>query len=168
MKQAYLQIEARYHIIASMLLARSDRELPRATKVKLMNLRIRLSKPVKRFREEMQEAANELMKGEYAGLRERMENWSEQGKTSVEKSRHEADRAAFEKLTDRLNADCEALAKVKYAEEEHIPDIRFTEAEFADIVDVNSLNDVTFPNGKTVRASDLLEAFYDLFVQKKQ
>jgi hypothetical protein len=166
MKIPYIQIEARYHIIASLLLARKEKELPRATKVKLMNLRIRLSKPVKRFREEMREARDELIQGEYAGLRETLDAWSEEGKTDEEKACHEADQARLKQLEDRLNDDLNALANIKYAEKEQIDDIRFTAEEFSNILDINSLHEVTFPNGAVVKAADLMEAFYELFVEK--
>ncbi|MDR1882986.1 MAG: hypothetical protein LBR26_09450 [Prevotella sp.] len=125
MKTTYKDIEARYHIAAAILLEHNDKELLKATKVKLMNLRIGLGRHLKQFREDVQEAAKGLA----------------------------------------ADDDINAFVKEKYDEEADVIDVCFTDEEYADIIDVNSSNDAGFPNGARLTASQLLEAFYELFVE---
>jgi hypothetical protein len=44
----------------------------------------------------------------------------------------------------------------------------FTVEEFEDILDVNSDNDAILQNGEQVKAGDLMEAFYELFVRQPE
>lgn len=141
------------NVITKILLKDGDKELSKELKVKIMRIRIAYNKAKKQFDEESQEFTNQIVSDELKELA------NKQDRTSEETER-------FNELNDKANSEYQEFLIQKGKEE--ITDLiedSFTMDEYSDILDINSSNDVEI-NGNKVKATDLMEVFYDLFVKE--
>lgn len=141
------------NVITKILLKDGDKELSKELKVKIMRIRIAYNKAKKQFDEEAQEFTNQIVSDELKELA------NKQDRTSEETER-------FNELNDKANSEYQEFL-IQKGKEEIIDLIEdsFTMDEYSDILDINSSNDVEI-NGNKVKAADLMEAFYDLFIKE--
>ena len=136
------------NVITKIILKDGDKELPKELKVKIMRIRMAYNKIKKQFDDDTQEFTNQIISDE---LRE-LANKSEE-------------EARFNELNDKTNSEYqEYLIQKGFEEVKDTPDDVITMEEYSDILDVNSGNDVEI-NGNSVKAADLMEIVFDLFVK---
>lgn len=140
------------NVITKILLQVGEKELSKEAKVKIMRLRMKYNKIKNQFDEDTQEFISQIVTDEFKELANKSE-------------RTEQEEAKYKELDLKINSEYFEYLDQKGREEikESIDDA-FSEEEYAEIVDVNSANDVEI-NGNPVKATDLLEIFYNLFVK---
>lgn len=141
------------NVITKLVLSDGSKELSKELKVKIMRIRMAYNKIKKNFDTEIQEFAEEIMTDEFKELNSKTD-------------RNEAEEARYAELTNKINSEYQEMLIQKGNEEisEKIDD-SLTMADYSDIVDVNSSNDVEI-NGNKIPAADYLEIIYDLFVKE--
>lgn len=140
------------NVITKIVLQDGEKELNKELKVKIMRTRMAYNKIKKQFDADVQEFTEQLITDEFKELA------NKQDKTEEETSK-------LEEWSRKIDAEYREFVIQKGAEEisETIEDT-LTEDEYSSIVDVNSGNDTEI-NGNKVKAADLLEIIYDLFVK---
>ena len=136
--------------IGKILLKEGNEELSKALKVKIIKMRIALSKFRKQFDEDAQEAIKGLKPSDFDALAQK------QDKTPEEEEE-------LKLMTDKINEEYN-LFLIEKGKEEVIFDESFTDEEYEQILEVNSGNDVEI-NGNKLQAADFLEIIYSLFVE---
>lgn len=142
------------NVITKLVLSDGSKELSKELKVKIMRIRMAYNKIKKNFDSEIQEFAEEIMTDEFKELNSKTD-------------RNESEEARYTELTNKINSEYQEMLIQKGNEEisEKIDD-SLTMADYSDIVDVNSNNDVEI-NGNKIPAADYLEIIYDLFVKEE-
>lgn len=142
------------NVITKLVLSDGSKELSKELKVKIMRIRMAYNKIKKNFDSEIQEFAEEIMTDEFKELNSKTD-------------RNEVEEARYAELTNKINSEYQEMLIQKGNEEisEKIDD-SLTMADYSDIVDVNSNNDVEI-NGNKIPAADYLEIIYDLFVKEE-
>lgn len=143
-------ILTRQNVLTKLVLEHDGKELSKELKVKIMRIRRAYNKVRKNFDEDVQEFLQEIVTDELKTLSQKSDRTQE-----------EEDR--FNKLNSDANASHIEYLNQKGNEEVKPIDDTFTEQEYNDILDINSSGEVEI-NGQRVRAIDLMEVFYDLFV----
>lgn len=145
------ELLTRQNVITKIELKDGDKELSKELKVKIMRIRLAYNKVKKAFDEDVREFVEQISTDEYRELAQKAE------RTEEEESR-------FNEINTKINADYMEFINQKGLEEvsEKIDD-RLTDDEYSEILDVNAGNDVNI-NGQVVKAADLMEALYELFV----
>lgn len=140
------------NVITKIVLQDGEKELSKETKVKVMRTRMAYNKAKRQFDEDVQEFTKEIVSDELKELANKQD-------------RTEEENIKLNELSSKVDSEYREYVIQKGREEikESIDDV-FTEDEYMEIVDVNSGNDVEI-NGNSVKAADLLEIFYDLFVK---
>ena len=141
----------RQNFISKILLKNDDGELSKALKVKIMQMRIKLGKVRKEFDEDVQEAIKGFTPDGYAELAQK------QDKTDEEKKK-------VEDWNKQIQEDYNEFV-IKRGQEEVVVDVKLTEDEYNEILEVNAANDVEI-NGQKISAADFLEILYTLFVEE--
>ena len=144
------ELMIRQNFISKILLKEGNDELSKDLKVKIMKIRIELSKIRKQLDEDIQEAVKGLTPDGFQELS------SKQDKTEEEQQK-------LKDLTDKINDEYSAFVASKGNEESTITLPSFTEDEYAEILEVNAGNDITINNQK-IDAADFLEIIHNLFV----
>lgn len=140
------------NVITKVILKDGDKELPKELKVKIMRIRIAYNKIKKQFDDDTQEFTNQIISDELRELANKSERTLEE-------------EARFNELNDKTNSEYQEYLIQKGLEEvKDTPDDVITMEEYSDILDVNSGNDVEI-NGNSVKAVDLMEIVFDLFVK---
>ena len=140
------------NVITKIILKDGDKELPKELKVKIMRIRMAYNKIKKQFDDDTQEFTNQIISDELRELANKSERTPEE-------------EARFNELNDKTNSEYqEYLIQKGFEEVKDTPDDVITMEEYSDILDVNSGNDVEI-NGNSVKASDLMEIVFDLFVK---
>lgn len=140
------------NVITKIILKDGDKELPKELKVKIMRIRMAYNKIKKQFDDDTQEFTNQIISDELRELANKSERTLEE-------------EARFSELNDKTNSEYQEYLIQKGLEEvKDIPDDVITMEEYSDILDVNSGNDVEI-NGNSVKAADLMEIVFDLFVK---
>ena len=140
------------NVITKIILKDGDKELPKELKVKIMRIRMAYNKIKKQFDADAQEFANQIITDELRELSEKADRTPEED-------------ARFNELNNKTNSEYQEYLIQKGLEEVlDIPDDVITMEEYSDILDVNSGNDVEI-NGNSVKAADLMEIVFDLFVK---
>lgn len=142
----------RQNFLNKVLLKDSDNELSKDLKVKIMRLRIKLSKVRKEFDEDVQEAAKGFMPEGFQQLAQK-------------KDKTEEEQKLFNEQNAKLNDEYNAYVLKRSQETVDGIDTKFTDAEYNEILEVNAGNDVEI-NGQKLSAPDFLEVFYSLFVEE--
>lgn len=140
------------NVITKIIFKDGDKELPKELKVKIMRIRIAYNKIKKQFDDDTQEFTNQIISDELRELANKSERTPEE-------------EARFNELNDKTNSEYqEYLIQKGFEEVKDTPDDVITMEEYSDILDVNSGNDVEI-NGNSVKAADLMEIVFDLFVK---
>lgn len=140
------------NVITKIILKDGDKELPKELKVKIMRIRMAYNKIKKQFDDDTQEFTNQIISDELRELANKSERTPEE-------------EARFNELNDKTNSEYqEYLIQKGFEEVKDTPDDVITTEEYSDILDVNSGNDVEI-NGNSVKAADLMEIVFDLFVK---
>lgn len=138
--------------ITKIILKDGDKELSKELKVKIMRIRMAYNKIKKQFDDDTQEFTNQIISDELRELANKSERTLEE-------------EARFNELNDKTNSEYQEYLIQKGLEEvKDTPDDVITMEEYSDILDVNSGNDVEI-NGNSVKAADLMEIVFDLFVK---
>ena len=141
------------NVITKIILKDGDKELPKELKVKIMRIRMAYNKIKKQFDDDTQEFTNQIISDELRELANKYERTLEE-------------EARFNELNDKTNYEYqEYLIQKGFEEVKDTPDDVITMEEYSDILDVNSGNDVEI-NGNSVKAADLMEIVFDLFVKE--
>ena len=143
------EVLTRHNFVSKLLLKDGDKELSRDLKVKVMGMRIEYGKIRKQFDEDVQEFVKSLNSDKLTELQQKGD-------------RTEAEEKELQELTDKLNGDYRAYVESRLKEEVTVSDKNFTEADYAELVEVNAGNDVEI-NGTKLQATDFLEILYTLF-----
>lgn len=141
----------RQNVITKIELKDGKKELPKELKVKIMRIRLAYNKVKKAFDEDVKEFVEQIATDEYKQLAQKADRTEEEEKR-------------YNELNVKINSDYIEFVNQKGQEEisENIDD-KLNEDEYAEILDVNSGNDVNI-NGNEIKAADLMEAFYELFI----
>ena len=146
------EILTRQNVITKILLSHGNKELPKELKVKIMRMRMAYSKIKKQFDEDTQEFSKQIISDELRDLANKSD------KTPEENER-------FNELNSKANAEYQEYLIQKGKEEvKDFTDTVLTEDEYADILDINSDGEYEV-NGQKIKAVDLMEAVYELFVK---
>ncbi len=142
------------NLITKILLANDGKELSKELKVKIMRVRLAYNKIKKQFDEDTQEFSKQIVSDELRDLA------SKTKRTPEEETK-------FNELNSKANSEYQEYLIQKGNEEiKETPNDLFTEDEYFDILDLNSEGEYEI-NGQKVKATDLMEVFYDLFVTNK-
>lgn len=141
------------NVITKVLLKDGDKELSKELKVKIMRIRLAYNKIKKQFDEDSQEFTSQIISDELKELANKTDRTSEED-------------ARFNKLNDKANSEYQEYLIQKGLEEvKDVVEDSLTIDEYSDILDVNSGNNVEI-NGNDVKAADLMEIIFDLFVKE--
>ena len=145
------ELLTRQNVITKIELKDGDKELSKELKVKVMRIRLAYNKVKKTFDEDVKEFVEQITTDEYKELVQKTD-------------RNEDEEKRFNELTSKINSDYIEFINQKGLEEisETIDD-KFTEDEYAEILDINSGNDVEI-NGNKIKAADFMEVFYEMFI----
>ena len=145
------ELLTRQNVITKIELKDNDKELSKELKVKIMRIRLAYNKVKKAFDEDVKEFVEQITTDEYRELAQKTD-------------RNEDEEKRFNELTSKINSDYIEFINQKGLEEisETIDD-KFTEDEYAEILDINSGNDVEI-NGNKIKAADFMEVFYEMFI----
>ena len=145
-------ILTKQNVITKILLANGDKELSKELKVKIMRVRMSYSKIRKQFDEDTKEFSTQIVSDELKTLANKTD------RTTEEETR-------FNELNDKANSEYQEYIIQKGKEEvQDALNDEFTEDEFANILDINSEGEYEI-NGQKIKAADLMEAFYEIFVK---
>lgn len=140
------------NVITKIILKDGNKELPKELKVKIMRIRIAYNKIKKQFDDDTQEFTNQIISEELKELANKSERTQEE-------------EVRFNELNDKANSEYQEYLVQKGLEEiKDELDDTITLEEYSDILDINSGNDVEI-NGSSVKATDLMEIVYDLFIK---
>ena len=144
------ELMIKQNFISKVLLKDGNDELGKDLKVKIMKIRIELSKIRKQLDEDIQEAIKGFTPDGFQEL-------------SNKPDKTEQEQQELKDLTNKINEEYNAFVMMKGNEEVSVslPDI--TEQEYSEILEVNAGNDVTVNNQK-IDAADFLEIIHNLFV----
>ena len=145
------ELLTRQNVITKIEIKDNDKELSKELKVKIMRIRLAYNKVKKAFDEDVKEFVEQITTDEYKELVQKTD-------------RNEEEEKRFNELTSKINSDYIEFINQKGLEEisETIDD-KFTEDEYAEILDINSGNDVEI-NGNKIKAADFMEVFYEMFI----
>ena len=142
------------NLITKILLANDGKELSKELKVKIMRVRLAYNKIKKQFDEDTQEFSKQIVSDELRDLANKTERTPEE-------------ETKFNELNSKANSEYQEYLIQKGNEDiKETPNDSFTEDEYFDILDLNSEGEYEI-NGQKVKATDLMEVFYDLFVTSK-
>ena len=145
------EVLTRQNIISKIELKEGNKELSKELKVRIMRIRLAYNKVKKAFDEDVKEFVEQLTTDEYKEL-------------SQKQNRTEEEEKKYNELNTQINSDYIEFVNQKGLEEvKETFDDKLTDDEYAEILDVNSGNDVEI-NGVKIKAADLMEVFYELFV----
>lgn len=145
------ELLTKQNVITKIELKDGEKELPKELKVKIMRIRLAYNKVKKAFDEDLKEFVEQIATDEYKTLANKPERTEEEEKK-------------FNELNNKINSDYMEFVNQKGLEEvsETIDD-KLTEDDYAEILEVNAGNNVNI-NGNELKAADLMEAFYELFI----
>ena len=145
------EVLTRQNIISKIELKEGNKELSKELKVRIMRIRLAYNKVKKAFDEDVKEFVEQITTDEYKELAQKQ-------------NRTEEEEKKYNELTTQINSDYIEFVNQKGFEEiKETFDDKLNEDEYAEILDVNSGNNVEI-NGVKIKAADLMEIFYELFV----
>lgn len=150
------ELVTKQNILSALRVKEGEKELPRALKIKIVRLLMAYKKARTQMDEEIQEFAKNLIPEDIKTL----QNKPEDKRTDEEKK-------TLEDAIKKANEDYTEFVNQKAAEEVNGTfDDTFTEEDFDEIIDINVGLETTI-NNQPVSSEELVEAFYNLFVNKK-
>ena len=149
------EILSKQNVLNAVLLKDGDNELSKELKVKIVRLRIAFSKIRKQFDDDLQEFVKELAPERFKELQQKPED-----------QRTDEEKEEFKQLSTKINTDYNEFIIQKGNEEvTFTADDKFTDEEFDNLISINAGNQVEI-NGNKIKAEELMEIFYTLFVNK--
>lgn len=142
---------AKYNFIAKVLMKDGNDELTKELKVKIMSMRIELSKIKKSFDEDCKEFAEQIITDDFRNLAQKQD-------------RTEEEQAEYKVQEDKINEAYNDYV-IQRSKKEVDVDTDLTSDEYNEIVAVNASNDIEI-NGAKIPAGDFLEILYNLFVKE--
>lgn len=146
------ELMIKHNFISKVLFRDGDKELNKDLMIKLMSMRIEMSKIRKQFEADLQEMVKGLTPDGYQELANKPD------KTKEEEEELKAKNAA---INDAYSSYINKRGQEEI-DSSHF-DTSLTIDEYNEILNINSGNDVEINNNK-LSAPDFLEAFYSLFV----
>lgn len=143
------ELMIKHNFITKVILKDGDKEVSKDLKIKIMGMRIEMSKIRKQFEEDLQEMVKELSTEEFIEL-------------SKKENKTEEEIARMKELTNSINEEYNIYIQ-KRGQEQIDKVFTLSNDEFNEILEVNSGNDVEI-NGQKISATDFLEVLYNLFV----
>lgn len=141
---------AKYQFITKVLLKSENGELSNEMKIKVMTMRIELSKIKKSYDADAKEFADNVITDEFRNLAQKQDKTEEEEKE-------------FKNQEEKINQlYSEFLAKLGAKEVD--VNATFTEDEYNELVPVNIDNNIVI-NGNNINSADFLEIIYSLFVE---
>ena len=145
------EVLTRQNIISKIELKEGNKELSKELKVRIMRIRLAYNKVKKAFDEDVKEFVEQITTDEYKELAQKQ-------------NRTEEEEKKYNELNTQINSDyIEFVNQKGFEEVKETFDDKLNEDEYAEILDVNSGNNVEI-NGVKIKAADLMEIFYELFV----
>ena len=145
------EVLTRQNIISKIELKEGNKEFPKELKVKIMRIRLAYNKVKKAFDKDVKEFVEQITTDEYKELAQKQ-------------NRTEEEEKKYNELNTQINSDyIEFVNQKGFEEVKETFDDKLNEDEYAEILDVNSGNNVEI-NGVKIKAADLMEIFYELFV----
>ena len=145
------EVLTRQNIISKIELKEGNKELSKELKVRIMRIRLAYNKVKKAFDEDVKEFVEQITTDEYKELAQKQ-------------NRTEEEEKKYNELNTQINSDyIEFVNQKGFEEVKETFDDKLNEDEYAEILDVNSGNNVEI-NGVKIKAADLMEVFYELFV----
>ena len=145
------EVLTRQNIISKIELKEGNKELSKELKVRIMRIRLAYNKVKKAFDEDVKEFVEQITTDEYKELAQKQ-------------NRTEEEEKKYNELNTQINSDyIEFVNQKGFEEVKETFDDKLNEDEYAEILDVNSGNDIEI-NGVKIKAADLMEIFYELFV----
>ena len=138
----------RQNFFVNLALKNGSKELSKELKFKIINNRTKLNKYRQEFEEFIKESIEELKTDEYKTLADKQE------KTDKEQEE-------FKALSNKIQTEVDEFINNVLSEEKDF-NLKFTEEELSDIIDVNSGIDATV-NGIKIKSEDFLEQIYIMF-----
>ena len=184
----YIEVFNKHAIISKLPLRVGDRELRSCTKAKLFLLRVQYSNVIEAFEKEMQDVLKEIKKDypefdsqaseiqkmysinaklkeydEYDGEEsKRPEKPSDEDlKFAKEASKKEPE---FKELNDKLTKEYIEARNQRLQDKAEFKEKKFTEAEFAEIIEVIGDSDIEMEEGKNIKSEDFLSIVATLFI----
>lgn len=144
------ELMVRQNFISKVLLKNGDKELSKELKVKIMSIRIELSKKKKELESDLQEIVKQLTPEGYQELAVKENRTKEEDEKLIAWNKDIND-GYNEYLNQRGRDEVDVKATL-------------TDDEYNQIIEVNADNDVEI-NGQKINAGDFLEILYSLFVE---
>lgn len=147
------ELATKQNVLNALILKDGNNELGKELKVKIMRLRIAYKKARKQVDEDINEFTQDLLSEDAKVIQQK-----------PEKERTSEEVAILEAAVNKANVEYKEFLSQKGLEE--IPfstNDSFTDEEFDELTDINVGNTVTV-NEHEIKAEELLEAFYTLFV----
>ena len=145
------EVLTRQNIISKIELKEGNKELSKELKVRIMRIRLAYNKVKKAFDEDVKEFVEQITTDEYKELAQKQ-------------NRAEEEEKKYNELNTQINSDYIEFVNQKGLEEiKETFDDKLNEDEYAEILDVNSGNDVEI-NGNKIKAADFMEIFYEIFI----
>lgn len=143
------ELMVKYNFISKVLLKSGDSDLSKDLKIKIMSMRIKMSKIRREFEEDLQEVIKQLTPEGYQELSSKENKTEEEiGQLNAWNKQINDEYNAYINSKGRETVDC---------------DVSLTDEEITEIIEVNADNDVEI-NGQKMNAADFLEVLYSLFV----
>lgn len=142
---------AKYNFISKVVLKNGNEELSKELKVKVMSMRIELSKIKKAFDEDTKTFIDGIVTEDFKNLAQK-QNKTEEEQVEYTNQERNINEAYQEYIIQLSNKEVDVKSEL-------------SADEFNEIVVVNSGNDVEI-NGNKIPAADFLEILYTLFVKE--
>ena len=132
----------------NLALKNGSKELSKELKFKIINNRTKLNKYRKEFEEFIQESIEEFKTDEYKEL-------------SAKEDKTEKESEELKGMTNKLQSEVDGFINKVLSEEKDF-ELKFTDEELSELIDINSGIDATV-NGVKLKTEDFLEQVYIMF-----
>lgn len=150
------ELVSKQNVLNGILIKDDSHELSKELKVKIVRLRIAYNKARKQMDADIQEFAKDLLPEDIKTIQQK-----------PEKERTLEEVSSLESAVNKANEEYLEFINQKGLETiEFTTEDSFTNDEFDEIIAVNAGNKVTI-NNTEIKAEELMEAFYTLFVIEK-
>ena len=141
----------RHNFISKVIFKDGDTALSKDLKIKIMSMRIEYGKIHKIFDSDVQEFTQGIIEDRFKELQQ--------------KERNPEEEKEFNELVNKYNQETNEYISKRAMDPVEVKEFTFNMDEYSEIMDVNSVNDVTI-NEQDIKAPDFLEVLYDLFVSE--
>lgn len=141
----------RHNFISKVIFKDGDTALSKDLKIKIMSMRIEYGKIHKIFDSDVQEFTQGIIEDRFKELQQ--------------KERNSEEEKEFNELVNKYNQETNAYISKRAMDPVEVKEFTLNMDEYSEIMDVNSVNDVTI-NEQNIKAPDFLEVLYDLFVSE--